>query len=99
MGRQQRLEYAASFEICYLFRLLYYAGTQYPIMAALRMTYPYPYELYKRVDEAPGKEKYVLLTTFEERPSGDEINDAFEGKPRIQEKKPLGIWGFLSGIL
>ncbi|XP_031108973.1 adenylate kinase 5, chloroplastic isoform X2 [Ipomoea triloba] len=99
MGRQQRLEYAASFEICYLFRLLYYAGTQYPIMAALRMTYPYPYELYKRVDEAPGKEKYVLLTTFEERPSGDEINNAFEGKPRIQEKKPLGIWGFLSGIL
>lgn len=46
------------------------------------MTYPYPYELYKRIDEAPGKEKYVLLTTFEERPSGDEINDAFEGKPR-----------------
>ncbi|XP_019198021.1 PREDICTED: adenylate kinase 5, chloroplastic isoform X1 [Ipomoea nil] len=99
MGRQERLEYAASFEICYLFRLLYYAGTQYPIMAALRMCYPYPYELYKRVDEAAGKEKYVLLTTFEERPSGDEINNAFEGKPRSQEKKPLGIWGFLSGIL
>ncbi|KAE8735432.1 putative adenylate kinase 5 [Hibiscus syriacus] len=32
MGRDKRLEYAASFESCYCFRLLYYAGTQYPIM-------------------------------------------------------------------
>lgn len=36
MGRDKRLEYAASFEICYFFRLLYYAGTQFPIMGALR---------------------------------------------------------------
>ena len=36
MGRDKRLEYAASFENCYFFRLLYYAGTQYPIMGALR---------------------------------------------------------------
>ncbi|KAK2965785.1 hypothetical protein RJ640_009491, partial [Escallonia rubra] len=80
MGRDKRLEYAASFENCYLFRLLYYAGTQYPIMAALRMSYPYRYELYKRVDELPGKEKYVLLSTFAKRPNSDEINYAFEGK-------------------
>ncbi|XP_039164988.1 adenylate kinase 5, chloroplastic-like [Eucalyptus grandis] len=33
MGQNKRLEYAASFENCYFFRLLYYAGTQYPIMA------------------------------------------------------------------
>ncbi|KAJ7957726.1 Adenylate kinase, chloroplastic [Quillaja saponaria] len=38
MGRDKRLEYAASFQICYFFRLLYYAGTQYPIMGALRMS-------------------------------------------------------------
>ncbi|XP_010313837.1 adenylate kinase 5, chloroplastic isoform X2 [Solanum lycopersicum] len=44
MGRDKRLEYAALFEICYQFRLLYYAGTQYPIMGALRMSYPYPYD-------------------------------------------------------
>lgn len=37
MGRAERLAYAASFEICYSFRLLYYAGTQYPIMGALRL--------------------------------------------------------------
>jgi len=46
------------------------------------MTYPYQYELYKRVDESPGKEKYAILSTFPERPTTDEINDAFEGKPR-----------------
>lgn len=96
MGRDKRLEYAASFEICYFFRLLYYAGTQYPIMGALRMSYPYAYELYKRVDEAPGKEKYVILSTFDKQPDIDEINDAFRGKPRNQDKKPSGIWGFLS---
>ncbi|XP_039165054.1 uncharacterized protein LOC108953938 isoform X6 [Eucalyptus grandis] len=42
VGRNKRLEYAASFENCYFFRLLYYGGTQYPIMDALRMSYPYP---------------------------------------------------------
>ncbi|KAK4431821.1 Adenylate kinase, chloroplastic [Sesamum alatum] len=99
MGRDKRLEYAASFEICYSFRLLYYAGTQYPIMGALRMSYPYEYELYKRVDESPKKEKYVILSKFVKRPSGEEINDAFEGKTRDKAKRATGIWGFLSSIL
>lgn len=99
MGREKRLEYAASFENCYHFRLLYYAGTQYPIMGALRMSYPYGYELYKRVDDPSfGKEKYNMLTTFPKRPDVDEINDAFEGKPRNQDKKASGFWGFLSGV-
>ncbi|KAF4352240.1 adenylate kinase 5, chloroplastic [Cannabis sativa] len=98
MGRDKRLEYAASFEICYVFRLLYYAGTQYPIMGALRMAYPYRYELYKRVDEPSGKEKYVILSTFPQRPSSDEINDAFLGITRDQNKKEAGIWGFFSSI-
>ncbi|XP_004488951.1 adenylate kinase 5, chloroplastic [Cicer arietinum] len=98
MGRDQRLKYAASFESCYFFRLLYYAGTQYPIMGALRMSYPYRYDLYKRVDESPGKEKYIILSTFSQRPTVDEINDAFEGKPRNKTGKTSGIWSFLSGI-
>ncbi|TXG60817.1 hypothetical protein EZV62_012180 [Acer yangbiense] len=98
MGRNKRLEYAASFESCYFFRLLYYMGTQYPIMGALRMTYPYGCELYKRVDEPSGKEKYVILSTFPERPNIDEINDAFEGKPGDQAKKASGFWAFLSGV-
>jgi adenylate kinase len=37
MGRDMRLQYAASFETCYSFRLLFYAGTFYPIMGALRL--------------------------------------------------------------
>lgn len=98
MGRDKRLEYAASFENCYFFRLLYYAGTQYPIMAALRMSYPYRYELYKRVDEPSGKEKYVIISTFTEKPNSDEINNAFLGKPRDQTKKASGIWGFLNSV-
>lgn len=47
-----------------------------------RMSYPFPYEVYKRVDEAPGKEKYVMLSTFEKKPTPDDINNAFLGKPR-----------------
>ncbi|EPS67194.1 hypothetical protein M569_07579, partial [Genlisea aurea] len=83
MGRDKRLEYSGSFESCYLFRLLYYAGTQYPIMGALRMSYPSEYELYKRVDdETLRTEKYNMLAKFERLPSGEEINDAFEGKTR-----------------
>ncbi|XP_057968348.1 adenylate kinase 5, chloroplastic isoform X2 [Malania oleifera] len=92
MGRDKRLEYAASFQNCYFFRLLYYAGTLYPIMGALRMSYPYQYELYKRVDELSGKEKYVVLSSFSERPNVDEINNAFAGKKRNQVKETSGIW-------
>lgn len=97
-GRDKRLEYAALFENCYLFRLLYYAGTLYPIVGVLRMSYPYPYEVYKRVDELPQKEKYVVLSSFTERPNGDEINNALEGKSRDRVKNASGVWGFFSSI-
>lgn len=46
------------------------------------MAYPYRYELFKRVNDSTGKEKYVILSTFPSRPTGDEINDAFEGRTR-----------------
>ncbi|KAF3783994.1 Adenylate kinase 5 [Nymphaea thermarum] len=92
MGREARLEYASSFQSCYLFRLLYYAGTLYPIMGALRMSYPYKYELYRRVDEGYGKEKYVILSTFPERPTPLQINDAFEGKQRDSGQTTSGFW-------
>ncbi|KAJ8753274.1 hypothetical protein K2173_017898 [Erythroxylum novogranatense] len=98
MGREKRLEFAASFENCYFFRLLYYAGTQYPIMGALRMSYPSNYELYKRVDKSLGVEEYQILSTFEEKPTSDGINDAFLGRTRDQSKKGSGFWGFLSGV-
>ncbi|CAN6448048.1 unnamed protein product [Victoria cruziana] len=97
MGREARLEYASTFQNCYLFRLLYYAGTLYPIMGALRMSYPYKYELYRRVDVEFGKEKYVIISTFPERPTSLQINDAFEGKQR-DSGRTSGFWGFLSSI-
>lgn len=97
MGRDLRLKYAASFETCYSFRLLFYAGTFYPIMGALRMAYPNKYEIYRRVDEPNGKEKYDLLAEFKENPTPDDITNAFKGPKK--ENASSGFWGFLSGIL
>ncbi|XP_051187136.1 probable adenylate kinase 5, chloroplastic isoform X1 [Lolium perenne] len=99
MGRDMRLQYAASFETCYSFRLLFYAGTFYPIMGALRMAYPNKYEIYRRVDEPNGKEKYSLLAEFTENPTADDITNAFKGPKKEKENASSGFWGFLSGIL
>lgn len=98
IGREKRMEFAGSFSNCYFFRLLYKAGTQYPIMGALRMSYPDPYELYIRVDTEQGKEEYVNVAKFMEKPTREEINDIFSGKSRKKESKPTGLWGLLSGI-
>ena len=38
-GRESRIKFADSFEPIYHFRLLYVAGTFYPIMGALRKTF------------------------------------------------------------
>ncbi|CAL4997978.1 unnamed protein product [Urochloa decumbens] len=99
MGRDMRLKYAASFEICYSFRLLYYAGSFYPIMGALRMAYPNKYEIYRRVDEPNGTEKYVLIAEFTDKPTPDDITSAFKGRKKDEEKASSGFWGFLSSIL
>lgn len=99
MGRDMRLKYAASFETCYSFRLLYYAGSFYPIMGALRMAYPNKYEIYRRVDDPNGKEKYILIAEFTDMPTPDDITSAFKGRKKGEEKTPSGFWGFLGGIL
>lgn len=98
IGRDKRMEFAESFSSCYFFRLLYKVGTQYPIVGALRMCYPYPYELFRRIDTENGKEKYVTLATFTEKPTSEQINDAFSGRIRKKESTPTGLWGLLSGI-
>ncbi|KAM0969235.1 hypothetical protein ACFX15_016935 [Malus domestica] len=61
------------------------------------VSYPNRYELYKRVEDPFGKEKYVIvvLSTFPVKPSTDEVNDVFEGKPRNESKKAVG---FCQGI-
>lgn len=98
MGRDIRLKYAASFETCYSFRLLYYAGSFYPIMGALRMSYPNKYEIYRRVDELNGKENYMLIAEFTNKPTPDDITSAFKGRKKEEEKTPSGLWGLLNGI-
>lgn len=52
------------------------------LTSCFRMSYPYRYELYKRVNDPSGKEKYVILSTYPQKPTIDEVNNAFEGKPR-----------------
>jgi adenylate kinase len=44
-----------------------------------RMAYPNKYEIYRRVDEPNGKEKYVLIAELEEKPTPDDITAAFKG--------------------
>uniref|UniRef100_A0A0E0LTB9 adenylate kinase n=1 Tax=Oryza punctata TaxID=4537 RepID=A0A0E0LTB9_ORYPU len=91
MGRDMRLKYAASFETCYSFRLLYYAGSFYPIMGALRMAYPNKYEIYRRVDEPNRQERYVLIAEFVEKPTPDEITNAFRPRKKENEKSASGF--------
>ena len=55
------------------------------------MSYPHGYELYRRIDESYGKEKYKLIATFPKRPTSEEINAAFEGKPRQAIESPCLI--------
>lgn len=96
-GREKRMEFAGSFFVCYNFRLLYLSGTQYPILGALRKAYPSQYEIYKRVDLDSGKEKYVLLGTFNDEPTTEEITAAFDGRDPKKQSGPAGIWNLLFG--
>ncbi|NP_001353722.1 Probable adenylate kinase 5, chloroplastic isoform 1 [Zea mays] len=98
MGRDIRLKYAASFETCYSFRLLYYAGSFYPIMGALRMAYPNKYEIYRRVDTLNGKENYILIAEFTNKPTPDEITSAFKGQKKGR-KGIFWILGFLKWFI
>ncbi|KAL6599008.1 hypothetical protein ACP70R_045872 [Stipagrostis hirtigluma subsp. patula] len=89
MGRDMRLKYAASFETCYSFRLLFYAGSFYPIMGALRMAYPDKYEIYRRVDEPNGKEKYVLIAELTEKPQLLTISPVLSKDRKRKRKRHL----------
>ncbi|CAI5485081.1 unnamed protein product [Closterium sp. Yama58-4] len=97
-GRAERAAFADTFELCYLMRLLYLSGTQYPILGALRMRYPSPFEVYKRVDVSFGVERYDLMATLPSLPSSADISDAFAGKTPRSQTQPEGIWGWLSKV-
>ncbi|GBG86181.1 hypothetical protein CBR_g41085 [Chara braunii] len=93
-GRKERMEFVDSFKTCYHFRLLYLSGTNfYPILGALRYSYPGPYEVYKREDLPEKKERYLLMDTFEEEPRGDDFALALAGRQRkIEAAAPF--WKF-----
>jgi adenylate kinase len=99
MGREKRMEFAESFYTCYNFRLLYTSGTLYPILGALRMAYPGPYEVHKRFDTTPGHEEYSVIATFDHEPTRSDIGDALYGRLKKSEVAQTGFWGFFTGLL
>lgn len=44
------------------------------------MSYPGPFEIYRRFDLGSGKEEYVPIATFEQEPTRSDISDAFSGR-------------------
>lgn len=84
-GRQQRIDFANSFETIFCFQNIYISGTSYfPILGAVTKVHPNePWVAHQRreytADEAGDKgEIYVPVITGETRPTGDIILDAFE---------------------
>ncbi|CAI7919306.1 unnamed protein product [Closterium sp. NIES-54] len=97
-GRAERVAFTDTFELCYLMRLLYLSGTQYPILGALRMRYPAPFEVYKRVDVSFGVERYDLMASLPSLPTSADISDAFAGITPRSQTQPEGIWGWLAKV-
>lgn len=82
-GRQQRIDFANSFQSIYHFSNLYVSGTSYfPILGALTKLSPTePWVAHQRRDyvNANGSgELYVPILAKEERPSGEDIMECME---------------------
>lgn len=80
-GRQQRLDFAASFQTIFQFQNIYVSGTSYfPILGATTKLRPsLPWVAYQRRDFADGEgEIYVPALSGERLPTGEEIMEAFE---------------------
>jgi adenylate kinase len=81
-GRQERLDFVATFEPAFHFRLLFLGASMYPVMGALKYSYGGPWEVYKRVDivsESGQKyEEYQLIGEFEKEPNSSRITACFQ---------------------
>mmetsp|Transcript_2582 Transcript_2582/g.7321 ORF Transcript_2582/g.7321 Transcript_2582/m.7321 type:complete len:355 (+) Transcript_2582:136-1200(+) len=91
-GRAERINFANSFVTAGHFRLLYKAGTFYPIVGALRYVYGGKWEVYKRVDVTRKTEEYQVIGEFDTEPGPREITQCFEDfrkqqKLRQQQQK------------
>eukprot|EP00892_Ulva_mutabilis_P010208 jgi/Ulvmu1/755/UM010_0129.1 len=99
-GREGRLQLAESFVPAYHFRLLYYSGSYYPIMGAMRYEYGGKWQVYKRVDLSRKDEEYKLWGEFAAEPSGGEITAELKqtvplllrGKVPEDKKRKDGKW-------
>lgn len=80
-GRQERIDFANSFETIFQFQNIYVSGTSYfPILGAIAKLRPsQPYIALQRRDFADGEgEIYVPVLASETRPDGQVIIDTFE---------------------
>jgi adenylate kinase len=80
-GRQERLDFAKSFETVYCFQNIYVSGTSYfPILGAMtKQRHNDPWVAHQRRDLANnGGELYVPVLMSETRPDGQVILESFE---------------------
>jgi adenylate kinase len=81
-GRQERLDFLATFIQAYHFRLIYNKPFIFPIYGSLRKAFGGPWELYKRTGSTNYNildEEYVFRRAFAEEPTPSEITDAILG--------------------
>jgi len=81
-GRQERQDFADSFETVHHFQNLYHSGTSYfPILGSMtKLTPQAPWVALQRRDLAnDGGEVYVPMLASEIRPTGEEMLSVFEG--------------------
>ncbi|GAX24099.1 hypothetical protein FisN_9Hh351 [Fistulifera solaris] len=80
-GRQERIDFANSFETIFQFQNIYVSGTSYfPILGAITKLRPsHPYIALQRRDYADGEgEIYVPVLASETKPDGQDIIATFE---------------------
>eukprot|EP00803_Ostreobium_quekettii_P009486 evm.model.scf_2912EXC.1 EVM.evm.TU.scf_2912EXC.1 scf_2912EXC:157-4040(+) len=86
-GRQERMDFAESFTVVYHFRLLYYTGSYFPIVGALRFLYGGMWEVYKRVNLGKKEEVYQLFGLFKDMPSGGQITECIQNAGKKRKKR------------
>jgi len=79
-GRQQRMDFAASFNPIFHFRNIYISGTSYfPILGAIwKRSVRDPWIAFQRRDLKNGGEVYVPVVASETMPTGETILECFE---------------------
>lgn len=88
-GRKERMEFVETFVTAYHFRLLYYSGSFFPIVGALRYLYGGMWEVYKRTSLGKGEEEYRLIEAFKDMPESRDITQCIQ---KARQKKQKNRW-------